>query len=929
MAKRIVSLALCALVLLSCLSVPQARGMEDAGIAEAAYITVNLSGYERRVQVFTWEEDLLFSARDLADLSGFVLKSTPEAVSLTRGAKEIRVERSSGKLTCSLVSGSKILKSPVLELGGETYLSGAELLPWLNVGMKFEDGILYMVPNPVSLWDFAGEINLKDYGFSDQKCTEIMGISSKELNAILYMERNDSVIFSALNLEDFAETKEYYELLDDFFLDKSGSDAAIAELTEGMDVVTGLGSGVGQILDVMVPGLGEVLDTLGDIGKGAVRLYTYCTVFEADNTMQLNIMRSLKACRNYQYNQNMLDAVQQIIDTYTDYWSGLNYQTAYDLAQCEVENLEELTGQDLFRAFKMNWTDAKIDNTWLERFGCYRNLSGIGLQVCRKGWGSGNFTELENYICHAMLYLYMSEQCYQGIIQYMMDNGYREGFTRDMVLEMYRLAYRNDELYGKFLAASMYISYDRVSFKTHSGDYEMLVQSFAHLQLRQSDYGPARTAEMAVYMAALQDMNIPGLRWTMADIDRDGAYEYILDGFFQDANPWEPSILVLDGMHMGMFTPLGAAGMAGLTQAEDGGMYYVRYGYYSAMEQAEMIFAWNGGRWSPILRWEGTVEEIDGEYRTLGTYQVDGREADQEEHDRVLLELNLEDSFELSNADPLEHTVPGDPEENFKLLDRYYEDRDGYLQTLSADLEGDGDSDRVYAILGAADLWKENAAMEECHGGEIPFLFRDMALTLVVAENLGDSVRLRVCRLPGEGDATPVTIVDGQLLYQGNFYHYQTQGNPFPEETESPAQIPSLAEMAGMPYSVIRDQDWDVFWTEQDPDFPEEWTANASAGSCSYTFRFLDSMKEDPNDCPYLLTVQYYGTGESSFEVGDGVMLGMTYFRIRTTTEVSELLEAQLGWIAEYYPRGYSALLRFDTQGANAPLVAAEIYVFD
>lgn len=932
MGKRILSAALCALVLLSCLSIPQARGMEDAGIAEAAYITVNLSGYERRVQVFTWEEDLLFSAGDLAELSGFVLKITPEQVSFTRGSKEIRVERSTGKLTCPLVRGSKILKSPVLELGGQIYLSGAELLPWLNVGMKFEGGTLYMVPNPVSLWDFAGEINLKDYGFSTEKCTQIMGISSTKLDAIIYMDRHySSVVFLPMpDRKDFASKQQYYELLDDFFLDQTASDLAVTYISEGVEVTAEFLKSVGMLLDVLLPGIGQALETVGEIGKGVMRYMTYCSVFDTDNTMQLAMMRSIYSCRDYNYNDNLVEAVGAIIDTYTDFWKGMLYQTGYDLVNAEVAHMESLSGIDLYRAFKLTWTDDSVDNTKLKRFSCYRTLSGTGMQVYLKGWGSGNHTDIQNYICHAMLYLYASEQCYRGVIQYMIDNSYNEGYDLDMVRQMKNVAAENDKLYAKFLSAALYISYDLVSFKSHSADYEKLVQSFANLELQRESYGIARTAEMAVYMAALLDMNIPGLRWTMEDVDEDGAYEYILEGFFQEYNMLEPSVLVVDGMHMGMFTSLGAAGMGGLTRSADGSRYFVRYGYYSAMNQAEMIFAWNGGRWSTILRWENEVVESGGEFTNQSTCFIGTDPVQEEEYYSALEQLELEDSFELANANPLEHTVPGDAQENFKVLDSYYENRKGCQQILSQDLDGDGDTDRVYAILGAADMWKENAAMEECHGAEIPFLFRDMALTLVVAENLGDSVRLRVCRLPGDGDFSPVTIVEGHLMYKDESYQYQAADTPFlAAGGQNAGSGISLTQMAGMAYRELKMLKWDSFRAEQVPAYPDEWVAYASIGSCNYAFRFIYTTMEDPNDMPYYLSVRYQGSGQSGAEVDDGVKLGMTYSQARAAADVGELMEAQMGAVAEFYPGGYNVVLLFDAKGDDAVLTGAEIYIID
>ena len=63
MNKRLTSILIAAALLLSLVPVSGALSLNQDD-QEPAYIDVNLGGYERRVQVFPWDEDLLFSTRD-------------------------------------------------------------------------------------------------------------------------------------------------------------------------------------------------------------------------------------------------------------------------------------------------------------------------------------------------------------------------------------------------------------------------------------------------------------------------------------------------------------------------------------------------------------------------------------------------------------------------------------------------------------------------------------------------------------------------------------------------------------------------------------------------------------------------------------------------------------------------------------------------
>ena len=188
MKRRLISLAL-----VLCFLLPWLPAF-GAGKVYRASILVNKLGDERRVTVLVADDDILFAASDLAYLSDHKLTIKKNNLSLQRGKKTVTVNVKANELTCNLSKGKTKLKQSVVHMDGEYYLSGAQLLEWLNVATHFKKGMMIVMPNPVSIWDVTNK--LSSYGFSTKDCAKIIadginlafhkGMAHEEIEAYMF-----------------------------------------------------------------------------------------------------------------------------------------------------------------------------------------------------------------------------------------------------------------------------------------------------------------------------------------------------------------------------------------------------------------------------------------------------------------------------------------------------------------------------------------------------------------------------------------------------------------------------------------------------------------------------------------------------------------------------------------------------------------------
>ena len=137
-------------------------------------------------------------------------------------------------------------------------------------------------------------------------------------------------------------------------------------------------------------------------------------------------------------------------------------------------------------------------------------------------------------------------------------------------------------------------------------------------------------------------------------------------------------------------------------------------------------------------------------------------------------------------------------------LDSYFAQRENFYQSKSADLNGDGAEDRVYAVLSSAMMWLKRMEIISSQVESNPF-GTDPAITLVVAETAPNGLRVRVMRIPIPQD-TAWALEGGVLTVGGTKYQYQKAGaEPF--VPEAPAVNTSgvpLSRLLLRPYEEVK-----------------------------------------------------------------------------------------------------------------------------
>ncbi len=154
---------------------------------EMKYVTVDGS-VEGDFRVLERGDELLFSAEDLAEISGFSYEKKDEQIILSRGAKDVRIDPKKAQMYLLEGTGAdtdRKLKTKPVEEDGDWFLPGSEVLPQLNLNVAvIEDGILYVQRDFVSIWDVYENFDANDYKFDFARACTNMGVKTNGTKAL-------------------------------------------------------------------------------------------------------------------------------------------------------------------------------------------------------------------------------------------------------------------------------------------------------------------------------------------------------------------------------------------------------------------------------------------------------------------------------------------------------------------------------------------------------------------------------------------------------------------------------------------------------------------------------------------------------------------------------------------------------------------------
>lgn len=162
---------------------------------------------------------------------------------------------------------------------------------------------------------------------------------------------------------------------------------------------------------------------------------------------------------------------------------------------------------------------------------------------------------------------------------------------------------------------------------------------------------------------------------------------------------------------------------------------------------------------------------------------------------------------DMDDPDLSEVTISGTASDILSQMDSYFSQRGGLIDSRSADLNGDGAEDRLFALSGAANMWLNRMELRSYSLGDQNPFGQDALITLVCAESASNGVRVRVMRLPLP-DQPKWSLSGNVLTVDGTEYIYQSDGeDPFFSEAPAvPAVDPSgiaLTELMLLSYDEV------------------------------------------------------------------------------------------------------------------------------
>lgn len=821
MTRRLVCLLL-TLCLAVSLAQPVSAGLLTGPSHTPEPVTVSVwQGAPMQISAYRYHNDLLFSAEDLARLSGYTMRIHAGSISqgeitFTRGIKTLHIHIQAGGGAVLTAMNREQGVSVYCELiDGKYYLSASQMLSWLNMNCYVEDKMLCLVPTPVSYWDLFDEFRPDrlpvKFGFSMSECARLMLRSEKELEALAYMEKS----FSGSVMDKITDGSwtqgQWYDLFADLIQDQSAADDAknfFGICSEGLGISITLTEWIVKSVEDTV--LEAVVEHFGIFWDATSALCSYALLFSQDNNTKLAMLDSL--IRNYDGDEytHMIMAARQAKQAYSEVWLGVMYTLGYDFFYEFAADYSCLT---LLDHLDIDYIRSVAQGELMQRFAYYEQLSDMAYALYVKK--VGNYSNIFDQEALAMLYLYGVEQRYRAMAQHVLDNDYIDDFIADSI-NVYADAAQ--EQYSRFLAASAYADFDSIDEDYRDDQAEKIRKLFDKVTVREPADSTAAALERGIFLTCLKESGMTDYRWDLVDLNGDGEKELLVFGRTDGISA--PECMVLAGEKLGVFNfHAGGEGSAALYRDSGSGDYYVRY-ILDQDEFLEEYYVWRNDGWtkaasahfdpiyenheSPTLEYEKTFS-LNGAVSTESAYNAFAGK----------LKLVLQEFPGLSCPDLQDVTLSGDPASLMTKINDYLNGRQGYLRQESGDLNGDGKADRVYLLYNADDLYRYSAQRLYCSGSEYLLSDTTRRATLVAVLNAGSGIRLRCMNvnLPLEylEEGFSLRFTDGYLKMADQYYAYQDfAGQPF---TRDLADTSLGDRLYGRPYDEMnRDVSDENIW---------------------------------------------------------------------------------------------------------------------
>lgn len=822
------------LVLTVCLLTTLAPNIAAAPPASTAVatpepVTVPIwQGEYQTLSAYRYGSDLLFSASDLARLSGFEMTSTADCIEYHRGLKVVTVHLTNHTITARRQDKTTSLNSPVQLIESEYFLSASSMLSWLNMRCSVEDGTLILVPTLVSIWDILDDnfvISRDD--FSMATCAELMLRSEKELTALAYVEKSFSGKFVDYISHGGWTTEQYYNLFNDLVLDQSASQETNDLLLKQAEEISYTLDNAQLLLSFVFPekkygDAANVIEPSLSAAKKLSRYYVFCKLYTQDHSLKMAMLDSLLDNQNYAFDDALITAAGQAKLTYSNFWAGTLFTVGYDTIYAWAE---DLTSFDILNNLGLRYIFGIPQNVLMERFRYYETLSDtacdlfLDMQYHSSYRDAISIFDMEAY---AMLFYYGVEQRYRAMAQHCLDNDYIDDFIADFLNEYADAAQAK---YSLFEAAAASADCDSLNIYERTRAANNILKLFEDVAVTVPTSGICAAAQRGILLATAREYHprAKDWHWKMVDFDSDGTEELVTYGRLY---PGEPvNFMILDGDSFGTFTlsentPLQQnhttdafthSKNVTLQQDRTTGTYYIVCETREGLETLTEYYTWSNHGWSvyasayvcPIYEYEGPEILMEEQYT------LQGRTATKEDYAHAVAELDLMEAnaltMDMDSPDLLDVHCQGTPEMLMNQLQDYVIKHFENQQIGWRDLNGDGAQDLLIAIYNADRTLIASA--QSPRTADTDFFLKDISrsLTLIAAIDTGDGVRLRTMNtwLPLNHIKEKnkfMRFLDGYLKIEQQLYTYQEMGAPF---TISLEQDPIGADLLGTPWTDV------------------------------------------------------------------------------------------------------------------------------
>ena len=503
-------------------------------------INVLYDGITHETQVYRCGDDLYFSADDLYAYTYYEYDNNGKKATFTRGAKKIIIDLKDDAFTVES-AGTHINRdwtnAPV-QIDGQWYFSGAELLPWLNVTCGTNHGALVIVPDAYSFWDIYAELDYFSFCIDYSTVCMELAWDSKVVKALKFTDDHlGKTIMEGINIEDEygGSAEDYYDLFEGFLLDKSRTAAAAEQIHDYYDL--GL-----DVMGVLFPGCSDLFKAMSIYNDGSLYASNYAA-FTQDDSNKMDAIHTVFSS-NYG-TQQLNDGANLTILAYESWWSNILTNLVLDLDDHLIDFIKDKItsgipmADALLLAVDVATKEQQSLNKRIKLMAPTLNLYGLGSGLL-DGEHSAHVVSLEASEQKLVIGLYAAAENAQTLADYCKDK------------ELYNLADKYAAQAKNALAwieavnaASLCLANDSIHYYNENGEPDQdvykdaytdsLLKLFGKLDQYEQLDPNVSTVEYAMLHTYLLRQSIAEPTWKIVRHD-DGSDLYVLYGHATDGD---------------------------------------------------------------------------------------------------------------------------------------------------------------------------------------------------------------------------------------------------------------------------------------------------------------------------------------------------------------------------------------------------------